>query len=95
MISKISFSKLVRDEMRKLNWLLAVQILVFGLLIPFRVLMELAMRRPAVFCGTDTYQRYLQQQHRIGAFGKYDVYTDGGRYLCDQRILLCTFFAEA
>lgn len=51
MISKISFSKLVRDEMRKLNWLLAVQILVFGLLIPFRVLMELAMRRPQFFAG--------------------------------------------
>lgn len=51
MISKISFSKLVRDEMRKLNWLLAVQILVFGLLIPFRVLMELAMQRPKFFAG--------------------------------------------
>lgn len=51
MISKISFSKLVRDEMRKLNWLLAVQILVFGLLIPFRVLMELAVQRPKFFAG--------------------------------------------
>ncbi len=49
MISKISFSKLVRDELRKLNWLLAVQMLVFGLLIPFRVLIELSVQRPRFF----------------------------------------------
>ncbi len=33
---------MVRDEVKKLNWLTAVQLLVFGLLIPFRVLMMMA-----------------------------------------------------
>lgn len=42
MTSKISFSKLSHDEMRKLTWLTAVQFLVFGLLIPFRVLLVMA-----------------------------------------------------
>lgn len=45
MMSKISFSKLVRDEIRKMNWLLALQFLVLLLLIPFRVLMVLAASR--------------------------------------------------
>ncbi len=43
MTSRISFSKLVRDEMRKLNWLMAVQGLVLGLLIPFRTLLVMAV----------------------------------------------------
>lgn len=42
MTSKISFSKMVGEESRKLSWLTAVQLLVFGLLIPFRVLMIMA-----------------------------------------------------
>lgn len=42
MTSKISFSKMVRDEMHKLSWMTAVQLLVFGMLIPFRVLMVMA-----------------------------------------------------
>ncbi|MCD8012845.1 MAG: DUF6449 domain-containing protein [Lachnospiraceae bacterium] len=45
MTSKISFSKLVRSEMRKLNWLLAVQIVTFVLFFPFRALMAMAMRQ--------------------------------------------------
>lgn len=44
MTSKISFSNLVRSEMKKLNWLMAVQALVFGLLMPFKVLMVLTIR---------------------------------------------------
>lgn len=44
MTSKISFSKLVRSELHQLNWLTAVWSLLFGLLIPFRVLMMMAMR---------------------------------------------------
>ena len=42
MTSKISFSKMVGEESRKLSWLTAVQLLVFGLLIPFRVLLVMA-----------------------------------------------------
>lgn len=42
MTSKISFFKMAREEMRKLSWLTAVQLLVFGLLIPFRVLLAMA-----------------------------------------------------
>lgn len=42
MTSKISFSKLVKNELKRLNWLLALQCLIFGLLIPFRVLLVLA-----------------------------------------------------
>ncbi|MCD7743736.1 MAG: DUF6449 domain-containing protein [Lachnospiraceae bacterium] len=45
MTSKISFSKLVRAEMRQLNWLLAVQIVTFVLFFPFRALMAMAMRQ--------------------------------------------------
>lgn len=44
MTSRISFSNLVRSETKKLNWLLAVQATIFGLLMPFRVLMVLAVR---------------------------------------------------
>lgn len=44
MTSKISFSKMARDEMKKLTWLTAVQFLVFGLLIPFRVLLVMASK---------------------------------------------------
>lgn len=43
MISKISFSKLTRSELHRLTWLTAVQFVVFALLIPFRVLVLLAM----------------------------------------------------
>lgn len=43
MTSKISFSKLVRDEYKKLTWLTALMSLVFGLLIPFRVMMVMAL----------------------------------------------------
>lgn len=42
MTSKISFFKLVRDEMHKNSWLLAVQFLVFGVLIPLRALVVMA-----------------------------------------------------
>ena len=41
MTSRISFSKLVKDEWRKLSWLMAVQLLGFLMLIPFRVLLVL------------------------------------------------------
>lgn len=44
MTSKISFSKLVRNEMRQMTWLTAIWGLLFGLLIPFRVLMVMAVR---------------------------------------------------
>lgn len=61
MISKISFSKLVRDEMRKLNWLLAVWLLIFGLLIPFRVLVVMAVKRPETFMGQmDRFQVFCE-----------------------------------
>ncbi len=43
MTSKISFSKLIRSEMRQLTWLTAIWGLVFGLLIPFRVLMVMSV----------------------------------------------------
>lgn len=42
MTSRISFSKLVKDEWKKLGWLMAVQLLGFLMLIPFRVLLILA-----------------------------------------------------
>lgn len=42
MTSKISFSKMVKDELKKLNWLTAVQFLIFALLLPFRVLVIMA-----------------------------------------------------
>lgn len=51
MTSKISFSKMTRDEMKKLTWLTAVQFLIFGLLIPFRVLLVMA---------TSTSRTYLE-----------------------------------
>lgn len=44
MTSRISFSSLVCNERKKLNWLLAVQALIFGLLMPFRVLLVMAVR---------------------------------------------------
>lgn len=43
MTSKISFSKLVRDEYKKLTWLTALMSLAFGLLIPFRVIVAMAL----------------------------------------------------
>lgn len=43
MTSKISFFKLVRDEQKKLTWMTALMGLVFGLLIPFRVLVVMAL----------------------------------------------------
>ncbi len=42
MTSKISFSKLTFDEVRRLSWLAALQFLVFGMLIPLRILIVLA-----------------------------------------------------
>lgn len=42
MTSKISFSKLVRLEMKQLAWLTALQAVLFTLLIPFYVLMSMA-----------------------------------------------------
>lgn len=45
MTSKISFFSLVREERRRLNWLLALQILIFWLLIPFRILIQLSTAR--------------------------------------------------
>lgn len=44
MTSRISFSNLVRSEMKKMNWLLAVLSTILGLLMPFRVLLILAVR---------------------------------------------------
>ena len=54
MTSKISFSKLTRDEMKKLTWLTAVQCLVFGLLIPFRVLIVMATALTERMRGMET-----------------------------------------
>lgn len=45
MTSRISFFKLTCSEWRKLGWLTAVQALAFGLLIPFRLLIDLATAR--------------------------------------------------
>lgn len=42
MTSKISFFKLVRSEMRRMGWLTAVQLVIFGLLIPFRVILVMS-----------------------------------------------------
>lgn len=42
MTSKISFFKMAAEESRKVSWLTAVQLLIFGLLIPFRVLLVMA-----------------------------------------------------
>ena len=44
MISRISFSKLTWDETKKLTWLTALQFLAFFFLIPFRMLLVLAIR---------------------------------------------------
>lgn len=54
MTSKISFFKLTRDEMKKLTWLTAVQCLVFGLLIPFRVLLVMATALTERMKGLET-----------------------------------------
>ncbi len=43
MTSRISFFKLTHNEWKRLGWLTAVQFLAFGLLIPFRLLISLAM----------------------------------------------------
>ncbi|MCD8336013.1 MAG: efflux RND transporter permease subunit [Lachnospiraceae bacterium] len=45
MTSKISFSELVRGEMRQMNWLTAVQMVVFVLFLPFRAMMSMAIRQ--------------------------------------------------
>ncbi|MCD7820130.1 MAG: hypothetical protein LUH07_13950, partial [Lachnospiraceae bacterium] len=45
MTSRISSFKLVRAEMRQMSWLTAVQMLVFMLFFPFRVLMVMAIRQ--------------------------------------------------
>lgn len=45
MTSRISFFKLARNEWKRLGWLTAVQMLAFGLLIPFRLLTGMAMAR--------------------------------------------------
>jgi hypothetical protein len=42
MTSKISFSKLTFDELKKLTWLTALQFLVFGLLITLRMIIGMA-----------------------------------------------------
>ena len=42
MTSKISFSKMVREELHQMSWMAALQLLVFGLLIPFRVMVVMA-----------------------------------------------------
>lgn len=66
MTSRISFSKLVRDEMRKLNWLTAVQILFFGMLIPFRVLMVLAVQRQNYLNGSGDSELLTMFYRNIG-----------------------------
>ena len=73
MISKISFSKLVRDEMRKLNWLLAVQLLVFGLLIPFRILVVMAVKRPDLFMEKADRLRIFRENIGLGQIGRAHV----------------------
>ncbi len=60
MTSKISFSKAVRNELHQLNWMTAIWALLFGMLIPFRVLLVMAVNDSQeyqaatafeVFCG--------------------------------------------
>ena len=45
MTSRISFFKLTIDEWKKLGWLTALQTLIFFAIIPFRLLMSLAMEK--------------------------------------------------
>ena len=42
MTSKISFFKLARDEWKKLTWVTALFGIIFGLLLPFRMLIIMA-----------------------------------------------------
>ncbi|MDY3250999.1 MAG: hypothetical protein SOX32_11705 [Candidatus Choladocola sp.] len=67
MISKISFFKLTRDEMKKLSWLTAVQLLVFGLLIPFRVLVVMAASVSDEYLQKNP-EEILQSFYRITGF---------------------------
>ncbi|MCD7956480.1 MAG: hypothetical protein LUG93_12185 [Lachnospiraceae bacterium] len=67
MTSKISFFKLVRGEMRQLNWLLAVQITAFVLVLPFRALMSMAIRQNQVTRnGTADYSALEQFARHVG-----------------------------
>lgn len=67
MTSKISFSKLVREEMRQLNWLLAVQMTAFVLVLPFRALMSMAIRENQLTRnGTAEYSALEQFARHVG-----------------------------
>ncbi|MCD7716611.1 MAG: DUF6449 domain-containing protein [Lachnospiraceae bacterium] len=67
MTSKISFSKLVRTEMRQMNWLLAVQMVAFVLVFPFRTLMVMAIRQnEQVNYGRATYSVAEQFSRNVG-----------------------------
>ncbi|MCD7736661.1 MAG: DUF6449 domain-containing protein [Lachnospiraceae bacterium] len=61
MTSKISFFKLVRAEIRRMSWLADVQMLVFTLFFPFRVLMAMAIRQnEKLRYGSATYSAVVQ-----------------------------------
>lgn len=51
MTSKISFSKLIRIEGKQCIWMTAVQAVVFGLLIPFRVLLVMSANQSRGMSG--------------------------------------------
>lgn len=73
MTLKISFSKMARDEMRRLSWLTAVQLLVFGLLIPFRVLIVMAsMSSDARYNIVYTHQDMLEEFCRHVGFNCFE-----------------------
>ncbi|MCC8105462.1 MAG: hypothetical protein LIO99_05515 [Clostridiales bacterium] len=67
MTSKISFSKLVRAEMCQMNWLLAVQMVAFVLVFPFRTLMVMAIRQnEQVQYGVATYSAAEEYARTVG-----------------------------
>lgn len=83
MTSRISFSKLTFDELRRLTWLTAIQLLGFGILIPLRVLLVLASHANSV-------ERYGQEKDYMREF----CYVAGlGREEFTVFILLAGVFA--
>ncbi len=67
MTSKISFSKLARAEMHQMNWLLAVQMVAFVLVFPFRTLMVMAIRQnEQVQYGVATYSAAEEYARTVG-----------------------------
>ncbi|MCD7834218.1 MAG: efflux RND transporter permease subunit [Lachnospiraceae bacterium] len=69
MTSKISFSKLVRGEMRQMNWLTAVQMVVFVLFLPFRALMSMAIRQNELMREGETAYSAVEQFSRHVGLG--------------------------